>query len=185
LTNNRTQAVNLEKKIHMAKPAILQFLEVSLLFLNGEVKKEYALNDVSILRQTGQAAHMKISINGTVRINELVADGIVISTHAGSTAYNFSVGGSIFGLESKLLGIQPVSPFRPRYWRGALLNDSSVIDVEILQVYKRPVSVNIDSKSFHDVERISVSLCKKCGVELLFDKQFTMEDKIISEQFSI
>lgn len=185
LTNNRTQAVNLEKKINVAKPAVLKFLEVALSFLNGEKKKEYALNDVSVLRRTGQAAHMRIAVNGTVRINELVADGIVISTPAGSTAYNFSVGGAIFGLESKLLGIQPVSPFRPRYWRGALLNDKSIIEVEMLQVYKRPVSVNIDSKNFHDIEKINVSLCEKCGVELLFDKQFTMEDKILSEQFSI
>lgn len=185
LTNNRTQAVNLEKKINMAKPAVLRFLEVSLTTLDGKKIKEHALNDVSILRQTGQAAHMKISVNGVVRIQDLTSDGIVIATPAGSTAYNFSVGGPIFGLESRLLGLYPVSPFRPRYWRGALLNDASIIDIEILQVHKRPVSVNIDSKHFHNIERMSVALCNGYGVELLFDKQFTMEDKILSEQFSI
>ena len=185
LTNNRTQAVNLEKKIKTAVPSLLKFLKVDLNFTNAEKSTQYALNDVSILRQSGQATYMKISINGITRIAELVADGIVISTPAGSTAYNFSVGGPIFGLSSGLLGVHPVSPFRPRYWRGALLSDQSTIEVEMLQIYKRPASVNVDSKHFHDIEKIKVRLCKDRGVELLFDKQFTMEDKILSEQFSI
>ncbi|MFT4967465.1 MAG: NAD+ kinase [Candidatus Deianiraeaceae bacterium] len=185
LTNNRTQAVNLENKIQTAVSTKLYFLEVELFLTNGEHHKHYALNDASVLRQTGQAAHMKISINNIVRIDELVADGIIVATPAGSTAYNFSVGGPIFDLRSRLLCIQPVSAFRPRYWRGALLNDTSLITIEILQTYKRPVSVNIDSMHFCDVEKVVISSSKECGVELLFDKNFTMEDKILSEQFSI
>lgn len=184
LTNNRTQAVNLEKKIKTAVTETLYFLDVTLMHDNGEKKQIYAINDISVLRNTGQAAHLKISVNGITRMQELVADGIVISTPAGSTAYNFSVGGPIFGTHSKLISIQPVSPFRPRHWRGALLNENSIIDVEILQAFKRPVSINVDYEHFTNIEKFTVKLCRENGIKLLFDKNHTMEDKIILEQFS-
>ncbi len=185
LTNKRIQAVLLKKTIETAHHSILNFLQVETQCSNGEKFTEYALNDVSILRQTGQAAHMKISVDGKVRMPELVADGIIVSTPAGSTAYNFSVGGPIFNINSKLLSLKAVSPFRPRTWTGALLSEKSVIEIEMMQVFKRPVSVNVDSKHFQNIEHILVSLCNNFGIELLFDKNFTLEDKILSEQFSI
>lgn len=185
LTNNRTQAVNLEKKIKNAVPEILYFLEVHLQHSNGEQKTVYAINDVSVLRTTGQASHMAIKVNGRTRMEELVADGVVISTPAGSTAYNFSLGGSIFGVKSNLISIRPVSPFRPRHWQGALLNNNALIAVEILQTYKRPVSVNVDSEHFSGIEKLSVKMIKHNGIKLMFDKHLTMEEKMVMEQFSV
>ena len=185
LTNNQIQAVILKKTIETASSSILNFLEVEISCSNGEKFTEYALNDVSILRQTGQATHMKISVDGVVRMPELVADGILISTSAGSTAYNFSVGGAVFNINANLLSLQPVSPFRPRSWKGALLSDQSLIEIEMMQIFKRPVSANVDSKHFQNVEKIKVHLCNNYGVELLFDSKLTLEEKILSEQFSI
>lgn len=185
LTNNKTHAIHLKHKIDESVTSFLKFLEIELLHTNGTKTTEYALNDVSILRQTGQAVHIKISINDITRIEELVADGLVISTPAGSTAYNFSTGGPIFSVNSGLLSIQPVSPFRPRHWRGALVNDQCNIEVEMLQVYKRPTSVNIDSKHYENIEKIRVTLCHNKGIQLLFDKNLTLEEKILSEQFTI
>ncbi len=185
LTNNQIQATILKNTIETASSSILNFLEVEIFCSNGEKFIEYALNDVSILRQTGQASHMRISVDGIVRMPELVADGILVSTPAGSTAYNFSVGGSVFNINSKLLSLQPVSPFRPRSWKGALLSDKSLIEIEMMQIFKRPVSANVDSKHFQNVEKIKVHICDNFGVELLFDNKLTLEEKILSEQFSI
>jgi len=185
LTNNRIQVALLKDVVDGAVSSFLNFLEVDIVKSNGERLKEYALNDVSVLRQTGQTAHMKIAVGNVVRMQELVADGLIISTSAGSTAYNFSVGGPVFSVSSNLLSVQPVSPFRPRSWRGALLSNKSTIEIEMMNIFKRPVSVNVDSKHFEGVERIMVYLSKDFGVELLFDARLTLEEKILSEQFSI
>ncbi len=185
LTNNKIQSVMLKNTIETASSSVLHFLKVEILCSNGEKITEYALNDVSILRQTGQATHMKVSVDGIVRMPELVADGILVATPAGSTAYNFSVGGAVFNVNSKLLSLQPVSPFRPRSWKGALLSSSSTIEIEMMQSFKRPASANVDSKHFQNVEKIKVCLSENLGVELLFDNKLTLEEKILSEQFSI
>lgn len=185
LTNDRTQAVVLKGKVENAVATRLNFLQVVIHSLNGDTTTEFALNDVSIARQTGQASHTKISVNGKVRIENLVADGLVVCTPAGSTAYNFSVGGPIFNVGSNLLSVQPVAPFRPRYWRGALVSDKYTIEIEALQTFKRPISVNVDSAHFQNIEKVIITSCKENGIELLFDKDLPMEEKMLSEQFSI
>lgn len=184
LTNEKTQAVLLKEKFENAKETIFNFLEIEILMQNGEKVKEYALNDVSVIRQTGQASHLKISVGNKVRIENLVADGIIVATPAGSTAYNFSVGGPIFSIGSNLLSLQPIAPFRPRHWRGALIPDNLQIHIECLQAFKRPASVNIDSKHFADIESVKVSLCKHKGVNLLFEQDMPFMEKMLSEQFS-
>ena len=184
LTNSRTQAVGLKAKIESAVVTRLHFLQIEILLTNGQKVTEFALNDVSVIRQTGQAAHLQISVNHKVRIENLVADGIIVATPAGSTAYNFSVGGPIFNAGSNLLSLQPVAPFRPRDWRGALIPDDLPISIESIQTFKRPVSANVDSKHFADIAKLNISICKTKGVELCFNQDFTFADKILSEQFS-
>jgi NAD+ kinase len=184
LTNNRTQAVSLKEKFENAILTRLNFLKVEIILQNGEKITEFALNDVSAVRQTGQASHLKIIVANKVRIENLVSDGIIIATPAGSTAYNFSVGGPIFGIGSNLLSLQPVAPFRPRHWRGALIPDSLAIEIEVIQAFKRPVSANVDSKHFANIEKLTVSLCREKGVDLLFDKEMPFAEKMLAEQFS-
>ena len=184
LTNNKTQAVALQKKFECATKTRLNFLQIEIHFSNGEKITEFALNDVSVIRQTGQASHLKITVDRKIRIESLVCDGVIIATPAGSTAYNFSVGGPIFSIGSNLLSLQPVAPFRPRHWRGALIPDCLTIEIEALQAFKRPVSVNVDSKHFANIEKIVVSLCKNKGVDLFFEQEMPFEEKMLSEQFS-
>ncbi|MGD0531786.1 MAG: NAD kinase [Methyloceanibacter sp.] len=142
-----------------------------------------AINEVSLFRQIYQAAKLKISVDGTVRLDELICDGLLVSTPAGSTAYNLSAHGPILPINALLLALTPISPFRPRRWRGALLPNEATVVIEVLEPEKRPVSAVADNTEFRDV--VTVKVKEESGVDILmmFDPGHTLAERIISEQF--
>jgi len=151
--------------------------------LDGVVTKALAINEVSLLRETRQTAKLRISIDGKVRIDELIADGTIVSTPAGSTAYNLSVHGPILPLQSNVIALTPISAFRPRRWRGAILGHSSKIEIEILEPKKRPVSAVADFTEIRDVKKVIVQEDKQTCLTLLFDPEHNLDERIFAEQF--
>jgi NAD+ kinase len=142
-----------------------------------------AVNEVSMLRQTYQAAKLCVSVDGRVRLSELIADGILIATPAGSTAYNLSVGGPILPLNAPLLALTPISAFRPRRWRGALLPDRARIEIEVLEAERRPVSAVADHTEFRRVCRVEVSMDRSVDLVMLHDPGHSLDERILMEQF--
>ena len=151
--------------------------------IKGRKKQAIAINEVSILRETRQAAKIRISIDGIVRMKELVCDGILISTPAGSTAYNLSAHGPILPLEAEILALTPISAFRPRRWKGALLPRKSSVRIDILEAKKRPVSAVADHTEVRDVSSVEVSVDMDKKIRMLFDEEHNLEERIINEQF--
>ncbi len=149
----------------------------------GQVTVSPAINEVSLLRETRQAAKLEISVDGKVRMPEIACDGILVATPAGSTAYNLSANGPILPLQADLLALTPISPFRPRRWRGALLPQSSVIEFRVLEATKRPVSAVADQLEVRDVAHVRVVSDKSVSLDLLFDPGHTLDDRIFTEQF--
>jgi NAD+ kinase len=142
-----------------------------------------AINEVAMFRQTYQAAKLRVSVDTHVRIEELIADGIMVSTPAGSTAYNLSVGGTILPLNAPLLGLTPISAFRPRRWRGALLPDYAKIQIEVLEAENRPVSAVADHTEFRNVTRVHVSMDRSVDLVMLHDPGHSLDERILREQF--
>lgn len=143
-----------------------------------------AINEVSIFRKTNQAAKFKIAIDQVERMSELVADGAMVATPAGSSAYNLSAGGPILPLESNVLCLTPICPFRPRRWHGALLPFSTTIKFEILESNKRPVNAAADFQEFNNIKSVLIKSVKNKKIKLLFDKKNSLENRIIKEQFN-
>lgn len=150
---------------------------------DGRVGEALAINEVSLFRQTHQAAKLKIAIDGTERMPELVCDGILVATPAGSTAYNLSAHGPILPITSPLLALTAISPFRPRRWRGALLPSTATIQIDVLDSGKRPVSAVADNKETRDVIRVEVTEAAKTDLFMLFDPGHNLDERILSEQF--
>lgn len=146
-------------------------------------KKELAFNEVSLLRQTRQTAKLRITVDGKVRLQELICDGILVSTPAGSTAYNLSAHGPILPIDAALLAMTPLSAFRPRRWRGALLPHSAKIRFEVLEPAKRPVSATADSVEVRDVSRVDVFEDRSVSMTMLFDEGHSLDERILAEQF--
>jgi len=142
-----------------------------------------AINEVSLFRATHQAAKLRISIDKKVRLAELISDGVLVATAAGSTAYNLSLQGPIIPIEAPLLALTPISPFRPRRWRGALLPNKAKIDIEVLEADKRPVSAAADNDEIRNVERVHVEESREHELVMLFDPGHSLDERIISEQF--
>lgn len=172
-------------------PAISNATEIRLKLLKAVIETEdkthtsYAMNEVSLFRESGQVAKIKIYIDGVMRMEELVSDGVVLSTAAGSTAYNFSLHGPIFSPDANVLSLCPVSPFRPRHWRGALLLENSEIKFEIMENKKRPVLATADFHHFKGIKSLTTFLCKKKCVRILFNQNKPLKEKILIEQFLI
>ncbi len=143
-----------------------------------------AINEVSIFRKTNQAAKFRIEIDQVERMSELVADGAMVATPAGSSAYNLSAGGPILPLESNVLCLTPICPFRPRRWHGALLPFSTTIKFEILESNKRPVNAAADFQEFDNIKSVLIKYVKNKKIKLLFDKKNSLENRIIKEQFN-
>jgi NAD+ kinase len=150
---------------------------------NGATDKALAINEVSLFRLTNQAARLRVSVDGEVRLEELIADGILLATPAGSTAYNLSVHGPILPISASLLALTPISPFRPRRWRGALLPSSAHVSIEVLDAEKRPVSAVADHTEFRDVLRVDIMEERAIGLRLMFDPGHELGDRILTEQF--
>lgn len=151
--------------------------------MNGDVTDALAINEVSLLRETRQAAHIRIRIDGVVRLETLICDGILVATPAGSTAYNLSAHGPIVPLGANVLAMTPISAFRPRRWRGALLPHDAAITFEILDSDKRPVSAVADYTEVRDVARVHVHEDRAVTLRLLFDPEHHLQERILKEQF--
>lgn len=180
---NTYRTDNLMDSLNKSKMVYLTPLQMTVTDQKGDVHEALAINEVSLLRETKQAAHIEICIDGYVRVEELVCDGILAATPAGSTAYNMSVNGPIVPMGSQLIALTPVSPFRPRRWRGALLSHKAVIRFNIKQAKKRPVSAVADFTEIRDVASVQVKENPERAVRVLFDRGHSLEERIISEQF--
>jgi NAD+ kinase len=142
-----------------------------------------AINEVSLLRETRQAAKIAISVNDRIVLDELICDGVLVATPAGSTAYNLSANGPILPLDSALLALTPISPFRPRRWKGAILPDRYKVKLNILEAGKRPVSAVADQREIRDIAHVEVALDRNRSLTLLFDPEHALDDRIAMEQF--
>jgi NAD+ kinase len=153
--------------------------------IEGDKVSLAAINEVSLLRETRQTAWIEVSVDNRVVLAELVADGVLVATPAGSTAYNFSAHGPILPLESNLVALTPISPFRPRRWRGAILRDNTCIKFRVLDPVKRPVSAVADQREVRDVASVEVTVDRGNTLTLLFDPEHALDDRIAMEQFAI
>jgi NAD+ kinase len=149
----------------------------------GSESSALAINEVSLLRQMNQAAHIRILVNGQVKVEELVCDGVLVATAAGSSAYNLSAQGPILPLGTDAVALTPISPFRPRRWRGAVLPSSVRIRFEVLDHYKRPVSATADAHEIRNVVSVDVYEKKDITLKLMFDPDHSLEQRILDEQF--
>jgi NAD+ kinase len=181
---NQYRAEGLMERIARAQPTLLKPLVMEAVGESGTTTSALAFNEVSLLRQTKQAAHIRVSLNGVVKIDELMCDGVLVCTSAGSTAYNLSAHGPILPLGADVLAMTPISPFRPRRWRGAILRAGTEVKFEILDPYKRPVSATADSNEVRDVVEVTVRESRDKTVTLLFDPEHNLEDRILNEQFA-
>jgi NAD+ kinase len=151
--------------------------------VTGQTRQALALNEVSLFRSTYQAAKIQIIVDGETRLEELICDGVLLSTPAGSTAYNLSAHGPILPIEAPLLALTPISPFRPRRWRGAILSNRAEVRFITREADKRPVSAVADNVEFHNVLEVSIREDRTHGVTLLFDPGTSLEERVLSEQF--
>jgi NAD+ kinase len=149
----------------------------------GRVHRHRAINEVSLFRQSYQAARLRIMVDGKERLAELVADGVLLATPAGSTAYNLSVQGPIIPIGAPLLALTPISPFRPRRWRGALLPDRAHVTVEVREPLKRPVAAVADHDEVRSVRSVEISMDHNLSMHMLFDPGHSLDERILREQF--
>jgi NAD+ kinase len=180
---NTFRSEGLHERLSKCEPIKLQALTMRAETLHGDKHSALAINEVSLLRELRLAAKIKIIIDGVDRLEELICDGVLISTSAGSTAYNLSAYGPIIPLGSGLLALTPISPFRPRRWRGALLPENTVIKFDILDPELRPVSAVADFTEIRNVISVEISQEKKIFPMLLFDPEHNLEERILKEQF--
>jgi NAD+ kinase len=158
-------------------------LSMTVLDASGRTQTALAINEVSLFRSTYQAAKLQILVDDEVRLDELICDGALLATPAGSTAYNLSAHGPILPIEAPLLALTPISPFRPRRWRGAILSNRATVKFVTREANKRPVSAVADNVEFQNVLEVSVREDRSHGVTLLFDPGTSLEERVLSEQF--
>ncbi|MGC6412564.1 MAG: NAD kinase [Candidatus Puniceispirillaceae bacterium] len=182
LLNEQNEA-DLLARIEMAETVQINPLRLVAHSTDG-TQEALAINEVSMLRQTHNAAHLAIKVNGKLQLPELVCDGVMVATPAGSTAYNLSAHGPVIPIGAELLALTPISAFRPRRWRGALLPANSQVEIEVLQADFRPVSASADSREFRAVERIEISRASDITLDLMFDSGASLYDRSIQEQFN-
>jgi NAD+ kinase len=180
---NEWRMERLEQRLAEAKPFKVTPLRMTVITVDGEQFTLPAINEVSLLRETRQTAWIEVSVNDRVVLPELICDGVLVATPAGSTAYNLSAHGPILPLGSKMLALTPISPFRPRRWRGAILPEATRIGFSCLDPVKRPVSAVADQREIRDVSRVEVSIDTATPLTLLFDPEHTLDDRIAAEQF--
>lgn len=184
LMNEYSEDALLER-INAAERADIHPLAMTAIDTDGHSHQALAINEVSLLRQTRQTAKLRISIDGKVRLGELSCDGALVATPAGSTAYNLSAHGPIIPLDAKILALTPISAFRPRRWRGALLPHTAKVTFEILEADKRPVSAVADNFEVRNVAEVHVAENRDATLHMLFDAGRSLEERVLAEQFSV
>ncbi len=169
----------------LARAVVSVVHPLSMTATNGKSQslEAIAINEVSLFRETTQAAKLRISVDGKVRLEELTCDGVLVATPAGSTAYNLSVYGPILPIDAQLLALTPISAFRPRRWRGALLPRAARILIEVIEAEKRPVAASADNAEFRDVVRVEVAEASEIDLLMMFDPGHGLDERILSEQF--
>jgi NAD+ kinase len=180
---NEYRENGLKERIAAAAKTFIHPLLMAALDVGGRTYEYRAINEVSLFRQTYQAARLRILVDGKERLEELIADGVLVSTPAGSTAYNLSVQGPILPIGSPLLALTPISPFRPRRWHGALLPDSARVTIEVLDSDKRPSAAVADHEEVRNVERVEIRLDQDIAMQMLFDPGHNLDERILREQF--
>ena len=185
LMNRQKSSRTIAERVGRARTIAVAPLSMRAETSTGEVYSYCAINEVSLLRETRQTAKLEVTVNGKVRIPELSCDGVLVATPAGSTAYNLSANGPILPLGSAMLALTPISPFRPRRWRGAILPDHSQIGIRVLEAVKRPVAVVADQKEVRDVRQITVTVARETPLTLLFDPGHSLDERIVTEQFQV
>lgn len=180
---NEYSETGLRERIAAATAETIRPLVMEATTLLGDVVSARAINEVSLFRQSAQAAKVRISIDGKVRLDELICDGVMVATPAGSTAYNLSAHGPILPLDAPLLALTPVSPFRPRRWRSALIPNRSTVRFDILESDKRPVNAVADHTEVKSVTSVTVRESHDSTVTLLFDASHSWDERILAEQF--
>jgi NAD+ kinase len=181
---NDFKLAGLTARLKAAHRVTLHPLRMTVRCKNGKADVATAINEVSLLRQLRQAAKIRVSIDGVVRLEELIADGVLVSTPAGSTAYNLSAHGPIVPMGAELLALTPITAFRPRRWRGALLPSRAKVEFDILESDKRPVSATADHTEIRDVVRVEVAEDRTKRLTLLFDPEHSFEERVLKEQFA-
>ena len=182
---NLYQPDELPARIAAAHPAVLHPLEMRVTQRDGNEATALAFNEISLLRQTNQAAHIEVALNGAVKLANLICDGLLVATPAGSTAYNLSAHGPILPLDANVLALTPISPFRPRRWRGALLPASTCIGLRTLEPGHRPVSATADFLEVRDAVGIQIREARERAITLLFDPERSLAQRILDEQFEL
>ena len=175
----------LGERLRRAKRIGVAPLRMEAVTQGGTREVSWAINEVSLLRETRQTAKLEVSVNGRVRIPELACDGVLLATPVGSTAYNLSAHGPILPLDSNMLALTPISPFRPRRWRGAILPDRSRVSVRVLEPDKRPVAAVADQKEYRDIAEVHVEVARQMELVLLFDPGHSLDERIVAEQFMV
>jgi len=174
----------LEDRLSRAKPFKVTPLSMTATGIDGRTLTLPAINEVSLLRETRQTAKLEVTVNDRVVLAELACDGILVATPAGSTAYNLSAQGPILPLGSGMVALTPISPFRPRRWRGAILPDKARIGIRVLDPGKRPVSAVADQREIRDVAQVDICMDRARELTLLFDPEHALDDRITMEQFA-
>ena len=171
------------ERLNAAEETVINPLRMGAFGADGSVHEALAINEVSMLREGPQAAKLRIHVDGRMRMEELVCDGALIATPAGSTAYNYSAHGPILPINSEVLALTAIAPFRPRRWRGALLPKTAQVEVEVLTPERRPVMADADSRFVRNVVRVQISSAQDVRHRLLFDSGHGLEERLLREQF--
>ena len=182
---NDYEEAGLLDRLAAADETVIHPLRMTAVDIHGKRFRNHAFNEVSLLRQRHQAAKLRVSIDGKVRLEELICDGIIVSTPAGSTAYNFSAYGPILPIDARALALTPISAFRPRRWRGAILPQRCKVDIEILEPDKRPVAAVADHIEVREVAKVSIAEDRKSSARILFDNGRNLAERVLIEQFQI
>ena len=185
LMNRYRGPAKLAERLAKAKAFCIAPLRMEAIDQEGNRHVACAINEVSLLRETRQTAKIEVMLDGKTRLKELVCDGVLVATPAGSTAYNLSANGPILPLDSQLLALTPISPFRPRRWSGAVLPERSRISFRVNEPAKRPVSVVADQREFRDVAEVHLEIARESQLTLLFDPGHALDERIVAEQFAV
>ena len=180
---NEWRDAGIEERLIRAKPFQVTPLIATVTGIDGRQHQLSAINEVSLLRETRQTAKLEVAVNERIVMPELACDGILVATPAGSTAYNLSAQGPILPLGSNLLALTPISPFRPRRWRGAILTDKARITMRVIDPAKRPVSAVADQHEVREISELSIGMDRSRELTLLFDPEHALDDRITMEQF--